>query len=144
MVTAKTFQGVDVAKAVSKAVTATEQETKACTLDLQLAPTLLTVNGDEPALQRAFQNLIVNAATHGGKGGWIGVIGVTDEECVPAMVEIQVADRGQGIAQEELAEIFEPFYRGSEAEAGQIRGSGLGLSLVKEIVEAHGGSVSVE
>jgi signal transduction histidine kinase len=72
------------------------------------------------------------------------VTGVIDEEKEPAVVEVQVSDRGEGIPKEELAEIFEPFFRGAAAEAEQVRGSGLGLSLVKEIVEAHGGSVTVE
>ncbi|MCA1555823.1 MAG: HAMP domain-containing histidine kinase, partial [Acidobacteria bacterium] len=52
--------------------------------------------------------------------------------------------RGAGIAPDELPHIFEPFYRGREVVAAQIHGNGLGLSLVKQIVEAHGGRVSVE
>ena len=70
--------------------------------------------------------------------------GVVDDQSDPAMVEIQVADRGGGIPQQELGAIFEPFYRGATAQSEQIRGSGLGLTLVREIVEAHGGTVSVE
>ncbi len=60
------------------------------------------------------------------------------------MVEIQIADRGEGIPEGEIEDVFKPFYRGAAAETEQIRGSGLGLSLVKEIVEAHHGVVSVE
>jgi signal transduction histidine kinase len=55
-----------------------------------------------------------------------------------------VADRGPGIPPDEQAEIFKPFFRGALAQTMQIRGSGLGLSLVREIVAAHGGTVSVE
>ena len=55
------------------------------------------------------------------------------------MFEVRVADRGPGIPEDEQAEIFKPFVRGAAAQEKQIRGSGLGLSLVKEIVEAHGG-----
>jgi len=102
-------QSVDVAKAVTEAVATTVEETKGCTLDVQLAPGLATVAGDAGALRRAFQNLITNAAKHGGKGGWIGVTGVTDEESEPKMVEIQVTDHGDGIAEEELKEVFKPF-----------------------------------
>jgi two-component system phosphate regulon sensor histidine kinase PhoR len=141
---AKALEEVDVGQVVTAAVAATQEETKGNKLEVQIAPALFTVSGDAGSLQRAFQNLIVNAAKHGGKGGWIGVTGVTDEDTEPNLVEIQVADRGEGIAPEDLAEIFEPFYRGTAAEAEQIRGSGLGLSLVKEIIEAHGGSVSVK
>jgi signal transduction histidine kinase len=59
-------------------------------------------------------------------------------------VRIKVEDRGAGIAPVDLPHIFEPFYRGREVIAAQIHGNGLGLSLVKQIVEAHGGRVSVE
>ena len=59
-------------------------------------------------------------------------------------VLIGVSDRGLGIAPSEQERVFEPFYRGKEAQAAQIRGNGLGLSLVKHIVAAHGGRVSVE
>ena len=59
------------------------------------------------------------------------------------MVEVRVADRGPGIPESEQVEIFQPFVRGAAAQEGQIRGSGLGLSLVKEIVQAHNGVVLV-
>jgi signal transduction histidine kinase len=55
-----------------------------------------------------------------------------------------VEDRGAGVAPGDLPHIFEPFYRGREVVAAQIHGNGLGLSLVRQIVEAHGGRVSVE
>ena len=58
-------------------------------------------------------------------------------------VQISVADKGIGIASADLPHIFEPFYRGADAQARQIHGNGLGLSIVKGIVEAHGGSVTV-
>ena len=58
-------------------------------------------------------------------------------------VQIAVSDRGRGIEAEDLAHIFEPFYRGRYAIERQIHGNGLGLSLVKRIAEAHGGRVTV-
>jgi signal transduction histidine kinase len=60
------------------------------------------------------------------------------------MVEIRVADRGPGIPEEEQRRIFDPFFRGSRAIQNQVHGTGLGLSLVKKIVEAHGGSIHVK
>jgi signal transduction histidine kinase len=57
-------------------------------------------------------------------------------------VRITVSDHGDGIPPAELPHIFEPFYRGADAVAQQIHGNGLGLSLVRRIVEAHGGRVS--
>ena len=59
------------------------------------------------------------------------------------MVEIRVADRGPGIPHDELAHIFDAFYRGKMAVDDQIHGTGLGLSLVERIVKAHGGTVEV-
>ncbi len=58
-------------------------------------------------------------------------------------MEIRVEDRGPGIPADEIDEIFTPFFRGAHARTSQVRGSGLGLSLVKGIAEAHGGDVSV-
>jgi two-component system sensor histidine kinase SenX3 len=57
------------------------------------------------------------------------------------MVEVKVSDKGPGIPKEEQAAVFEPFVRGNSAREAQKRGSGLGLSLVREIVKQHGGSV---
>jgi two-component system sensor histidine kinase BaeS len=59
-------------------------------------------------------------------------------------VRITVEDRGPGIPASELPHLFEPFFRGAEAVSSQTRGSGLGLSLVKRIVDAHGGTVDVK
>ena len=58
-------------------------------------------------------------------------------------VRITVTDHGSGIPAGELPHIFEPFYRGADAIERQIHGNGLGLSLVRRIVTAHGGRVSV-
>ena len=94
------------------------------------------VLGDEPALRRVFQNLIANAIKYGAAGGWIRYrrrVGQGDD------VLVTVADRGIGIDPSEQTRIFEPFYRAPDVVAAQIQGAGLGLSLVKRIVEAHGG-----
>jgi two-component system sensor histidine kinase BaeS len=58
-------------------------------------------------------------------------------------VHIAVSDRGRGIDAEDLARVFEPFYRGRHALDRQIQGNGLGLSLVQRIAEAHGGRATV-
>lgn len=138
-------QPVSLADVLRDAVAATTHDTQAahCDVQLELPPALPEISGDAAALRRAFQNLITNAAKHGGTGKWIGVTAVGDEDSQPPTIEIQVADRGPGIPASEQPDIFQPFFRGAATQAKQIRGSGLGLSLVKEIVEAHGGTVSV-
>jgi signal transduction histidine kinase len=102
----------------------------------QLPPVL----GDEAALRRVFQNLIANAIKYGKGGGWIGIRATH----LSREVHVTVADRGIGIAPAEQPRIFEPFYRTPDVIAAQIQGAGLGLSLVKRIVQAHGGRVSVK
>jgi signal transduction histidine kinase len=63
---------------------------------------------------------------------------------VPGGVALSVKDRGAGISTEDQARIFERFYRAESARAKNVRGSGIGLSLVKHIADAHGGRVDVE
>ena len=120
-----------------------EIESAHCEVEFTATPALPTVSGDPAALRRAFQNLIANAAKHGGEGGWIGVAARATNGAAPAAVEVQVTDRGPGIPEPEQREIFKPFVRGAAAQSHQVRGSGLGLSLVREIIEAHGGTVAV-
>jgi signal transduction histidine kinase len=58
-------------------------------------------------------------------------------------VEVTIEDKGIGIPPSDLPHIFDPFYRGKEVVAAQLHGNGLGLSLVKNIIEAHGGTITV-
>ena len=101
----------------------------------------LLVQANAAALARSVQNLISNAVKYGGDDRWVGV------RVAPAegrMVAIAVSDHGPGIAEADLARIFEPFYRGQHAADGHVPGSGLGLSLVDRIVRQHGGRVEVQ
>jgi signal transduction histidine kinase len=103
---------------------------------------LPTVKADRAALRRALLNLLQNAIKYGGDSPRIG-LRVTAVRGRRPEVRIAVEDHGLGIALGERDRIFEPFVRGEEAQARQIRGSGLGLSLVKRIVDAHSGRISV-
>ncbi len=109
-------------------------------VDIPEAPLLIRM--DERAVDIAVNNLVDNALKYASKGGWIGVKVQSD---VGPYVEIVVSDRGPGIAPEERARIFRRFVRG-EPQPGETRprGSGIGLSLVKSVAEAHGGSVRVD
>ena len=108
-------------------------------IEFAIADGLPPILGDEAALRRVFQNLLGNAIKYGRAGGWIGM----RASRANSEVRVTVADRGPGIPAAEQARIFEAFYRTPEAVAAQIQGAGLGLSLVKRIVEAHGGRVTV-
>lgn len=113
-------------------------------IDVDVAPNLPPIAAEATALARALQNLVNNAMKYSGPSRWIGVRAAAVTEGNAEMVQISVSDQGLGIPATELAHIFEPFYRGSEARAAQIRGNGLGLSLVKNIITAHRGRISAQ
>lgn len=115
-----------------------------CRIEKHLQPGLPPVMADELALRHALQNLLENALKYGVNGSnWIGVSASKVLQNGVPSVEIRVADRGPGIPGDEQEHIFDPFFRGQRAIRDQIHGTGLGLSLVKKIVEAHGGTVRV-
>jgi signal transduction histidine kinase len=109
-------------------------------VEREVEPGLPSVLVDAAALRRAIANLVENAVKYGGRAAWIG-IRVRRSPSGP--VEITVADRGPGIRREDLPKLFEPFFRGRDAATAGVPGSGLGLSLVRHIAEAHGGRVTV-
>jgi signal transduction histidine kinase len=123
-------------------VASAAQETSShhVTIDVAIGDRLPAVPGDEAALRRVFQNLIGNAIKYGADAGWVGVRATQGA----SGVDVTISDRGIGIPAADHERIFDPFYRASDVVSAQIQGAGLGLSLVKRIVEAHGGRVTVE
>jgi signal transduction histidine kinase len=113
-------------------------------LEKQIQPDLPTVVADPSALIRCLQNLLVNAVKYGGENVWVRISARAVRGKKKREVEIVVADKGIGIAPRDLPHIFEPFYRGQSRQVAQIRGTGLGLSLARDIVEAMGGTLSVK
>ncbi len=113
-------------------------------LEKDIAVPLPSVLADAPALARALHNLLNNAMKYGGESRWIGVQAQAVTNGNGKKVQVTISDRGPGISAADSAHIFEPFYRGSEVRAAQIHGNGLGLSLVKNIIEAHHGQITVE
>jgi signal transduction histidine kinase len=96
-------------------------------------------------MQHALQNLFENALKYGTPtDNWIGVTAAVIKNGGGPSVEIRIADRGIGIPESEREYIFNPFFRGQRAVKDQIHGTGLGLSLVKKIIEAHGGTVTAQ
>jgi signal transduction histidine kinase len=108
-----------------------------------IADDLPPVVGDAVALRSAIQNLIANAVKYGGEDRWVGVRVESTGTAKRGDVSITIEDHGAGIPAEDLPHIFEPFYRGADAISRQVHGNGLGLSIVKRIVAAHGGRLSV-
>jgi signal transduction histidine kinase len=113
-------------------------------IEREIQPDLPDVMGDEPSLRRALQNLLDNAMKFSGSNRWIGLKAQAHSGRRTGEVKITIQDRGMGIPQDELGHIFDPFFRGKALVSAQIRGNGLGLSLVKSIIEAHGGRIAVD
>lgn len=105
-----------------------------------VAEPVLTVLGDADHLRRVVDNLIGNALKFTPQGGTVAVCLRSDD----GRVMLQVKDTGIGIAVEHLDVIFERFYQVDGTTRRTHGGCGLGLALVKEIVERHGGAVAVE
>ena len=101
-------------------------------------PDVPAVIADESALSQALQNLVDNAVKYGRT-----VVRISAAKAGAESVRISVADQGPGIPAEEQPYVFDPFFRGQRAIEDQIHGTGLGLHLVKQIVEAHGGYIRV-
>jgi signal transduction histidine kinase len=98
------------------------------------------VRVDADALGQAFHNLLDNAVKYSGESRWIGV----RLERHGKEIVISIADRGDGISSEEQRKIFDRFHRAGSGLIHEVRGSGLGLSIVRHVVEAHGGRITVE
>jgi signal transduction histidine kinase len=95
--------------------------------------------GDPEGVARMVELLLANAARFTPLGAGI-TVGARKQ---PGVTLISVTDQGQGIAAKHLPHVFEPFYRADVSETGVSRGAGLGLFIVKELAERHGGSVRV-
>ena len=108
-------------------------------LQLELSESV-TIPGDVFSLERAVRNLVENAIRHTPTGEQI----LIRAEVQQGEAIVWVIDAGVGIAPEDLPHLFERFYRVDTARNRAHGGAGLGLSIVKAIVEAHGGTVSVE
>ncbi len=114
--------------------------TKGIMLRLEPSEGAPTVIGDRTLLRQALGNLVDNAIKYTPTGGQVRVgLDVNEHEVV-----LRVSDTGLGIAPDDQVRLFEKFYRIKRRETGNIQGTGLGLALVKSIVERHGGRVWVE
>jgi signal transduction histidine kinase len=113
-------------------------EDRGITLSVELPEASIWIDGDAVRLTQTFCNLLDNAAKYTPSGGRVFVASDVDGRSV----RIAVADTGRGIRSDQLQLIFEPFAQLSETESARAGGLGLGLSLVRSIVELHGGFVT--
>jgi signal transduction histidine kinase len=96
---------------------------------------------DRDAVSRAVLNLIDNAIKYSGDENKVIDVVLCQND---ASIVIEVKDRGVGIAADDLAHIFEPYYRAQFSDTQTRRGAGLGLTLVQQIIASHGGTIEVE
>jgi len=129
---------------VSEGLEAQARE-KGVTLKIEASDALPPVEADEQRIAQVLFNLMSNALRHTPRGGTI-TVGATSRSMVApgpsdGRVLVTVRDTGTGIPPEDLPHVFERFYRADRSRARATGGSGLGLTIAKQIVEAHGGQI---
>lgn len=115
-------------------------EDSSISLEAQLALTLPAVAVDSVRLRQVLHNLLANALRHTPAGGTVSV----ESSATSEAITITIRDSGEGIAPEHLPHVFDRFYRTDRARARDTGGAGLGLAIVRAIVQAHGGTVSAQ
>ncbi len=115
-------------------------ESKNITLDIECVPDLLMMDYDRDMFQKIFSNLLANAIKFTPDGGAVHVTAVASAR----WLELAVSDTGIGIPEEKLDSIFNLFYQVDNTSTRNQEGTGIGLTLVKELVELSGGNIRVE
>lgn len=136
------FAEGDVAGVIENVLSGYRYQTINSGFDIQtnIQPDLPPVLIDRDAMAQAISNLLDNAIKYSGE---VKRLSITTER-LGSELSIEIADHGVGIPRAEQAKIFEKFYRVGNGLVHDVKGSGLGLSLVKHIIEAHRGTISVE
>jgi signal transduction histidine kinase len=131
---------VDLADVVVPALAATRAEASRRGLRMREHRSPAPTAGDPVLLERVAGNLVENAVRHNVAAGWVEV-----RTCVrDGSALLRVASSGPEIAADRVEELFEPFRRGPVERTAETPGSGLGLSIVRAVVHAHGGTVTAE
>jgi two-component system phosphate regulon sensor histidine kinase PhoR len=132
---------VDVATLLAEAVAAASLDAESASVRIEgRRPPSLVAVADGMRLRQVFDNLLDNAIGYSRPGGVVTV----DLAEVDGGLELVVADEGVGIEPGDLDEVFGRFFRGANARLQNVPGTGLGLTIVRTIVEAHGGHVTLE
>ncbi|HEC65680.1 MAG TPA: HAMP domain-containing histidine kinase [bacterium] len=139
------IENVDLNKLISAVLADFEQvaEKKGVKLQFIRSKGKIVINGSEFSLSRAISNVVDNGIKYSKKGGSVSV-GVSKGSDRGSEVLISIVDTGPGIPAKDLSKIFDRFYRVDKARTRKEGGFGLGLSLVKKIIEEHGGRVEVQ
>lgn len=136
------FEKTDVKSLLEDLVSSVQERVQHAGFDIRLVVenSLPQIMADSDSLVQALNNMIDNAIKYSGKAKKVDVRAFKEDQTLV----IAVQDFGIGIEKEEREKIFDRFYRGGDELTRTVKGSGLGLTLVKQIVEAHKGSIQVE
>jgi len=107
-----------------------------------LAPGLPALAGDAQKLQQALTNIVGNAIKYSGPDSPIGIQATLEPRASRPMVAIRVSDQGVGMTPQQQAQVFDAFYR-VDRDSG-VPGSGLGMTILKEIIDLHGGQIGLQ
>ncbi len=131
---------VNLSEVVEKVVAAQKSYTNKHEFEIDLDPNLPTIVADNDKVDQILTNLTNNAVKYSPKGGIITVTGKPED----GVVRISVSDQGMGIPKEHIEKLFDRFHRIDNRDTRKVGGTGIGLYLVKHLVEAHGGKIWVE
>jgi signal transduction histidine kinase len=128
---------VDLSDTAAGAVEETAAEAAAAGITVDAAPDPAPTTGDPILLERLALNLVRNGIRHNHPGGWVAVS--TQPAAEPGLVELVVSNSGPPVPPEQVETLFEPFRRLGGSRTGHPQGAGLGLSIVRSVVQTHGG-----
>jgi signal transduction histidine kinase len=131
---------LDLGNWLIRLVTGFGQATPSHRIVADVCEPLPTVSADPDRLGQVMNNLLSNAARYSPAGTVIRV----SADVVGEGIEIKVSDQGAGIAADDRERIFEKFYRGKHGATLAVRGTGLGLAVARQLIEAHGGGIGVQ
>jgi signal transduction histidine kinase len=113
---------------------------KSITVTSNVHPSVGQIVGDEFSINEMITNLLFNAVKYTPRNGTVHLEAKDQDDCV----QIDIIDTGIGIPADQIGEVFDEFFRASNAKKSEKDGTGLGLSIVKQIVQRHGGRISVQ
>ena len=135
------FEEVNLYEIIAKCIrqTSVVADKKRQTLIFSEPDDIFIMRADPDRINQVFTNILSNAVKYSPEGSRITLATIR----TPGLFEVEISDQGMGIPKEDLPRIFERFYRVDKGRSRALGGTGLGLSIAKEIVEAHGGQISV-
>jgi signal transduction histidine kinase len=136
------MEGVPVADTIGKAVSYVNARAaeRSVSVVVETDSSMGIIQGARVYLEETVANLLANAVKYSREGGRVTVSGTGDR----GSVRLEIRDEGIGIPPDDLPRVFEEFYRAANAKRVERDGTGLGLSMARQVVERHGGSIRIE